>query len=117
MPAWAVVRLRQERYLGVRSDPVWAALWGLAVAALYWNGSNDYYARGGGARWFGLPVTAAFYVAQIAFAHFSIRGLLRAWRRRREFARGLWWHAFGTSAALSCWAAYLCYIGLRLAWG
>jgi CubicO group peptidase (beta-lactamase class C family) len=114
MPRNLVKGPEKELFLGVRSDPFLATIFGTVVFALIWEGSNNYYARANGATWSGGWISAANYVAGGAFVFFSIRGLYRAVRRRDGgIARPVWWHSFVTSLALAIWAIYLAYGGLR----
>ncbi|MGD1029676.1 MAG: serine hydrolase domain-containing protein [Opitutaceae bacterium] len=106
--------LKGAEYFGVRTDPLLAALFGSAVIALIWNASGNYYARGAGPIWSGTLAMIATNVAHGLFAFFAIRGLSRALRRRRSpMNRLVWWHSFATSLALTVWAVYLSYWGLR----
>jgi CubicO group peptidase (beta-lactamase class C family) len=107
-------KLEGSPWFGVRGDPLLATLSGTAVGILIWEASGNYYARADGAIWSGDWVSIADYAAYGTFAFYAIRGLLRALRRRRDpIGRMIWWHSFATSLALSAWAVYLCYWGLR----
>ena len=106
--------LKGAPYLGVRTDPLLATLFGSAVFALIWETSGNYYARANGAIWAGNSVTIVNHLAHGAFAFIAIRGLFRALRRHRSpVGRLVWWHSFATSLALTVWAVYLSYGGLR----
>ena len=107
-------KLKEAPYFGVRWDSLLGTLSGSAVGILIWEASGNYYARADGAIWSGYWVRIADYVAYGAFAFYAIRGLLRALRRRCvPIARMVWWHSLATSLALTVWAVYLCYWGLR----
>ncbi len=106
--------LKGAPYLGVRTDPLLATLFGSAVFVLIWEASGDYYARADGAIWSGNSVTIVSHLAHGAFAFFAIRGLFRALRRHRSpVGRLVWWHSFTTSLVLTVCAVYLSYGGLR----
>lgn len=106
--------LREAQYFGVRTDPLLATLCGGGVFALIWCASGDYFARANGALWSGGAATIATHAVYGAFSFFSIRGLLRAVRRRNApMGRLIWWHCLATSLALAFVSSYLAIGGLR----
>lgn len=101
-------------YLSVRTYPLIATLCAVAVVILIWDVSGNYYARAGGPIWSGNLASTTYNLAVGILAWFAFDGLIRALRYRRSPIRQLvWWHCFATSLALSVWAGYLVYWGLR----
>jgi CubicO group peptidase (beta-lactamase class C family) len=105
--------LKGAPFIGVRTDPLLATLFGTAVFILIWEASGDYYSRSGGPLWSGHWVLIANYLTLGAFTFFAIRGLSRALRRYRgPIHWTIWWHCFVTSLVLTVWAVYLSCWGL-----
>jgi CubicO group peptidase (beta-lactamase class C family) len=101
-------------YFSVRTYPLIATLCAVAVVVLIWDVSGNYYARAGGPIWSGNLASIIFCLAVGALAWFAFDGLIRALRYRcSPISRLVWWHCFATSLALSVWAGYLVYWGLR----
>lgn len=106
--------LKAAPYFSVRTYPFIATVCAVAVVVLIWDVSGNYYARAGGAIWSGNLAFTTYNLAIGIFAWFAFDGLIRALRYRRSpISRLVWWHCFATSLALSAWAGYLVYWGLR----
>jgi CubicO group peptidase (beta-lactamase class C family) len=108
--------LKAPPYFSVRTYPLISTLCAVAVVVLIWDVSGNYYARAGGPIWSGNLASTTSILAVGMLAWFAFDGLIRALRYRRSpISRLVWWHCFATSFALSVWAGYLVYWGLRAA--